>query len=567
MPKIHILPIELANIISAGEVIERPASVVKELIDNAIDAGATQIDVQVNKSGIRSIVVSDNGCGMSAEDALLAFERFATSKLHSKQDLQNLLTHGFRGEALSAIASVSKVTLRTSERVDGKYTEGVELRIEPNKPVLSSPSVTQGTTIEVKDLFFNTPARLKFLKSPITENSHIINTVTASAISYPNVSFTLRLDGGEVLKLPAVKTLKERLIDIFGVELIAGLLQVSSENGDYALEGFISKPEALHKSKKMQYCYVNNRYVLDPLMSFAIAQGYAEALPKDLYPAVFLKLTLPPNKVDFNVHPAKKEVRFVEKSAVYSFITTAVKDVVFAHRFRLSKQGMQEPQSPQNTDVATGTSSFSYSPTYSPEISISDDIATFSTYDISCMHITGSIVAITNGDGLILMDYHSAHERVNYERLLAEAGTVSQPFLFPIQVRLDEARYKALIENSEELHKLGISINDFGLKTVIVRSAPDFVSFEDIPKLMPALADDIIEGLSVNSKFDELRKKLATTIACHHSMRAGSQATPAEIIALFHKLQKTSEPDVCPHGRPTILRWSRQDLFKMFKRF
>lgn len=566
MPKIHKLPIELANIISAGEVIERPASVVKELIDNAIDAGATQIDVQASKSGIRSIVVSDNGCGMSPEDALLAFERFATSKLHSKQDLQNLHTHGFRGEALSAIASVSRVILRTSERVDGKYNEGLELWIEPNKPLKSIPAVTQGTTIEVKDLFFNTPARLKFLKSPSTENSHIINTVTASAISYPNISFSLRLDGTEVLNLPAVKTLKERLIDIFGVDLIAGLLNVSTKSGDYVLEGFVSKPEALHKSKKMQYCYVNNRYVLDPLMSFAVAQGYAEALPKDLYPAVFLKLTLPANKVDFNVHPAKKEVRFAEKSSVYSFITTAVKDVVLA--FRVGSTFIDKPNlvDPQSTDAQASTSSFSYSPAYSPEISISDDIGSFSAYDMRCMHITSSIIAIAYGDGLILMDYHSAHERVNYERLLVEAGSVSQPFLFPIQVRLDEARYRALLEHAEALHKLGISINDFGLKTVIVRSAPDFVSFEDIPKLIPALADDIIEGLGVNAKIDELYKKLAITIACHHSMRAGSQATPAEIIALYHKLQKTSEPDVCPHGRPTILRWSRQDLFKLFKK-
>ncbi|MCS6885303.1 MAG: DNA mismatch repair endonuclease MutL [Acidobacteriota bacterium] len=330
MPKIRILPDTLANKIAAGEVVERPSSVVKELLENALDAGATKIRVDTEAGGKKLIRVADNGEGMSKEDAVLAFERHATSKLHDIDELENITTLGFRGEALPSIASVARVTLKTALEQD---VEGTEVRIEGGRVVhVVSLAWPRGTEVEVSDLFFNVPARRKFLKGESTENYHICNLVTNYALANPHVSFVLRSAGREIVSTTPVSSLKERAYQLFGADFVETLVQIDEEVGFVSIRGFVSKPDVQRASREAQYLFVNGRYVRDRVIARAISEAYKNVLPPDAHPCVMLMLEVPGNEVDVNVHPAKTEVRFRRPQLIHEAVCNAIRDCLAASR-------------------------------------------------------------------------------------------------------------------------------------------------------------------------------------------------------------------------------------------
>ncbi|WP_333654410.1 DNA mismatch repair endonuclease MutL [Dissulfurispira sp.] len=324
MPRINVLPLNLRNKIAAGEVVERPASVVKELMENSIDAMASRIEIDVAKAGKRLIRVSDNGIGMDREDALLAFERYATSKIKDEHDLFNIKTMGFRGEALSSIASVSRVRLITSHQDETGTC--IEIIGGDVKEIKDCPAI--GTTIEIKDLFFNTPARRKFLKSDSTENYHIIDTVTREAISHYQTGFVLRMDGDDVLNLSPASSYKERLVQIFGKDFVNELMETEAEDGRISIKAFLGKTTNLRNNRNNQFLFINNRPVKDQPITYAVYKAYEELIPKDRHPVFLLFMGIDPKKVDFNVHPTKREVRFEDKSSVFNFVHQAAKEAL-----------------------------------------------------------------------------------------------------------------------------------------------------------------------------------------------------------------------------------------------
>ncbi|MDH5203208.1 MAG: DNA mismatch repair endonuclease MutL, partial [Nitrospirota bacterium] len=340
MAQIKIIPHDLRNKIAAGEVIERPASVVKELIENSIDAGSTDIKIEVLYGGKRLIKVSDNGTGMDSEDALLCFERYATSKLFSEEDLFNIRTMGFRGEALSSIASVSKVKLVTAPK---DISQGVSIEIHGGevKAVKDSPSF--GTTVEVKDLFFNTPARKKFLKKNTTELLHIIDRVTEEALAHYSIGFTFISDNYETMNIPFASGIRERIMQIYGDEFLDGLIEVNAETENLTIQSFVSKGANFRNSKSHQFLFINRRPIRDPSIAHAVYRAYEGMLPHDRHPVFFLFLSIEPGKVDFNVHPTKREVRFEDKEYIYRFVHNAIRDIMRKDRIEYAVQFTEAP--------------------------------------------------------------------------------------------------------------------------------------------------------------------------------------------------------------------------------
>ncbi|GAB4387750.1 MAG: DNA mismatch repair endonuclease MutL [Thermodesulfovibrionales bacterium] len=564
MPVIRTLPEPLKNKIAAGEVIERPASVVKELLENSLDAGSSRVRVEVERGGRKLMRVSDDGSGMDREDALLSIERHATSKLGSEEDLFNIRTLGFRGEALPSIASVSRLRLLTAPRGS---KDGVSLRAEGGEvaEVRDAPAV--GTTVEVRDLFFNTPARRKFLKRDSTELAHIIEAVTRLAISHPGVGFTLAVDGQETMALPRASGHRERLMQIYGSEFVESLCPLERAAGDMRAEGFVSREENFRQTRSNQMVFINGRPVRDPSVSHAIYSAYGGALPSDRHPPFFLFLEMEPSRVDFNVHPAKREVRFADKEAVYRFVRAAAQDAL--------RKAMPAPPEAASGDfpgapaaqgtVPPGGTGAGY-PLPGPAWSsmVSESLPMGPAFGQGGFFYLGdAFVALCQGEGLTIIDHHAAHERVLYERLLGGVRVESRRLLFPRQVRLSPREYAAVLEHREMLNQMGIEVDDFGRDTVVVRSLPAPMAEADIRGILSDAASRMLEG---SSPGQDLRAAVAARIACHSSIRGRKVLGPEELSALLGDLENTSDPGHCPHGRPTRLYFSLDDLRKLFKR-
>lgn len=572
MPQIRVLPVNLRNKIAAGEVVERPASVVKELVENSIDAGSSRVKVDILKAGKRLVRVSDNGAGMKKEDALLSFERYATSKIIEEKDLFNIMTLGFRGEALSSIASVARVKLSTA--VAGETGTCIEISGGEVRDVRDCPMT--GTTIEVNDLFYNTPARRKFLKSDSTENYHIISSVTQAALSHYQIGFVLNMDGDDVLDLPAAASLRERLVQVYGTEFVTGLKEIEKKAAGFALRSFASEATHLKNNKSNQFIFINKRAVKDQSLSYAVYRAYEGLLPKDKHPVFFLFIEMNPEQVDFNVHPAKREVRFADKNSVFNFVYQSVK----------SGLGWQE-QAGIAPDTENGMKDTGYvAQDYSPAAFAPGPMASPSAFQVAesldagvsnyfesvpFLYLGDTFVAVSGREGLTLIDYHAAHERVNYERFLKKIDMPSCMLLFPQQIKLDSGSYRVILENSVLLAEFGMDVDDFGHDTVIVRSLPEMLKGADLPALMSDVTaallnkDSTVSGEDMGP-IDSMKKELAASLACHSSIRGKEVPDGPRIAELLKALDKTDNPDRCPHGRPARIFLSLNELKKMFRK-
>ncbi|MFO0754039.1 MAG: DNA mismatch repair endonuclease MutL [Thermodesulfovibrionales bacterium] len=584
MPIITVLPEHLRNKIAAGEVVERPASVVKELVENSIDAGSTRIDIEVVRAGRSLLRVSDNGRGMEREDALLAFERYTTSKIRDESDLFALRTMGFRGEALASIASVAKVKLSTAGREGAEDAAPagpgtcIEISGGELQEVRDCPAA--GTSIEVKDLFFNTPARRKFLKSDATENYHLIDAVTRAALSHPHIGFFLHRERETVLNLPPASSLRERLLQVFGRDLMEGLLEGEAEGGLIKGAVFVSKPSVLRNNRSSQYLFLNRRPVRDPGVTQAVYRAYEGLLPGDRHPLFFLYLDMDPSGVDFNVHPAKREVRFESKSTVFHFVFQTVRGVLRRNAEAVRHPDDERPlPSPFHTAEgmpAPGGGAGSYPEREMPVgglgYAVSEEVSAAYALSLPVLYLGDTVVAVPDRGGLLLLDYHAAHERINYESLLRRTEMRGCPLLFPHPVKLQSAEYEVILAHLSLLSALGLEVEDFGHGSVVVRSVPELLRDADSGMLLGDVAAALLrreeEGIDMRGfePVDALTKAVAARMACHTSIRGREVPDGVRAAELLKALARCENPDSCPHGRPTKIFLSREELRKMFRK-
>lgn len=574
MSGISILSDQLINKIAAGEVIERPASIVRELVDNSIDAGAVQIDVEILHGGKKLIKVSDNGTGMDREDALLCLERHATSKIRTEDELFDISTLGFRGEALPAIASISKFTLITSPQ---KRDIGIKVEIGPDrkKEITDAPPVN-GTIVEIRDIFYNTPARRKFLKTNPTELSHIIETVTRKAFAYPEISFSLTHNSNEVLSAPAAVDLQERFKQLYGDETAGEFLTVNKESKIIKATGFTSSADFTRATRSHQFIFINKRPVKNPTVNHAVYHAYRETLQRDRHPAYFLFLDIDPRVVDVNVHPAKREVKFERPDDVHRFVGAAVYEALnpgcevdASPALSAGRTGFKRGQAYQfrqhdNPNVSESlTTAFDNTQTDFFTSGVTDHISTF-------FHVGEAFVATVTDNGLVIIDQHAAHERIMYERFLRKTSIETEALFLPLRIELPAKEYNLIVKHKDFLRDLGLDIEEFGSNNVIVRSIPRELRKAEMKGLLMDLAFDILEeetsGIKGDLNKQNLLEKVAASLACHKSVRGREQLNNEELSRMMSDLDKTDEPEKCPHGRPTRIFLRLDDLQKMFKR-
>lgn len=575
MSTISVLPDILINKIAAGEVIERPASVVRELIDNSIDAGATCIDVEVLHGGKKLIKVSDNGRGMDRDDSLLCFKRHATSKIAEEDDLFDISTLGFRGEALPSIASISKIVLITSQ-ANAEVGSKVEISAG-NKIEVSDAPPSPGTMVEVRDIFYNTPARRKFLKTNPTELSHIIETVTQKAFAHPGLSFSLTHNNREILNVPAASTLKERFSQLYGGEFTNAFVDIRMQGKIISLAGFCSRADFTTGSRSHQNIFVNNRPVKNPTINHAVYQAYGGTVPKDRHPAYFLFVSLDPKIVDVNVHPAKREVKFERPDEIHSVVESTIYEtlnpVTMKDFHSKSSKGSNEPGEvtyaefmEQNDDSAIREAVSGFTDNLQKDFfkdSVTSDISHF-------FHIGEAFVATTSLDGLLIIDRHAAHERILYERFLKKTTLETDPLFLPLRAELPPKEFNLIIKHKHIFKDLGIHLEDFGAHNVIIHSIPRELKKADINSLLLDVASGILERKTIGIKEElteeSLRKDISARLACHKSVRGRDSLGDAEMTKMMSDLEKTDDPERCPHGRPTRILLSLDYLQKIFRR-
>jgi DNA mismatch repair protein MutL len=541
MAKIKILSESLVGKISAGEVVERPASALKEFIENSIDAGAHSIHIYIKEYGIAEIKVVDDGEGISQEDVPLAFQRHATSKIEKEHDLFNIHTLGFRGEALYSIAQVSKLRIITQHRNENS---GTELYLVGGNIIEQKPAVTKGTTIEIRDLFFNTPVRKKFLKSPSTEKAHLIETVQNYALSYPEISFYLSIDGQEILNIPVANSLMDRIAQIFGLEFIEKLKVKTISNYGYKIELFLGNENLLRRNRSKQLIFVNRRPIKDSLI---VSTLYKAFQIKDTHPQFLIFIELPAEAVDFNVHPAKKEVRFREPYKISQLI------------YRITESYDNSPVVAENP--ATWRTDLTYSEAL--ELNFFVQPSAYSLQPI--LELGNAIIAIAQKDGIVFLDYHAANERVNFEKILNKIYEQQIRLVFPQVINLNPQEYTLIRENLGILNELGIEAEDFGQNSIIIRAIPDILKTADIAGIIESIAFTLKEEIG-KPDFIDIKRKMAATMACHSSLRANDKITQTELKVLLEELEKTSDPEHCPHGRPVKKFISLNEIKKWFLR-
>jgi DNA mismatch repair protein MutL len=559
MPQITILPPELRNKIAAGEVIERPASVAKELIENAIDAAGTEIRIEILRGGKGLIKVSDNGTGMGREDALLCILPHATSKLKTENALFDIRTMGFRGEALASIAAVSRMRLITGLR---DSLSGVMMEVQGGevKEMRDSPAI--GTTVEVRDIFFNTPARRKFLKSEGTELLHIIDTITKLALSHWETGFRLLTDTHETMNLPRALDLRERIMQIYGHEFLEGLLRFEGSGAGITMEGFVSKGTNFRNSRSHQFICINRRPVRDQTISYAVYKAYQGLLPQNKHPVFFLSLSLDPRTVDFNVHPAKREVRFENKEEIFRVVHSTLRKSIREERTAYSAPFAEAPEWAASGEPATAAFSYKMELPRNEE-QVSEHAELSYQPVLPCLYLGDTFVATAGKGGLTLIDHHAAHERILYEHFLKGIRLNPCQLLFPRQVRLSHKEYTVILTHRDLLHAMGIDVDEFGHDTVIVRSIPESLDKCDLRGILADVAAAVMDGVEPQKS---LKEEVAARIACHSSVRGKALLSQEELQRLLSDLEETENPDQCPHGRPTRIFFTLEDLKKMFKR-
>jgi DNA mismatch repair protein MutL len=585
---IKVLPDNLINKIAAGEVVERPASVVKELIENAVDAGATEIVVDVEQSGRRLIRVADNGGGMSREDAELAFARHATSKIAAEADLDAIRTMGFRGEALASIAAVSQVRLLTARQGSGAGTlieiDGGDLKAATDA---ASPA---GTTIEVHHLFYNTPARLKFLKSASTELSHIISAVSHQAMAHPATRFRLTHNRKTLLDLPASDDLGDRAVPLYGSELAGNLMAFTGGRDHVRVHGLVGRPNYDRGDRSVQEFFVNARPVRNASLTHALYDAYRGLLMRDRHPAGLVYVDLDPAFVDVNVHPAKAEVRFRNQSQVHDLVRDVIREALRdAHGSvpddRAGRVREAVADYLGNADAGARRAEWPVMPSLSPEgrggalhplplgerTEVSGEPSSrlpFSALLQPLAQVHDSFIIAQSNDGMVLIDQHAAHERVLFETLqdqLAAGAVPVQNLLLPVQVETGHAERELLAGFLPRLADLGFQVDEFGGGTFVIKAVPALMTGGDYKRLLI----DILDELKVHGrtgKMDELRDEILSVMACHPAIKVHRKLSMPEMEGLIRDLFACRLPHSCPHGRPTVVRFSMDEIRRMFKR-
>ena len=612
MPSIQQLSTSVINKIAAGEVIERPASVVKELVENSIDAGATRVDVTVEKGGTDLIRVSDNGCGIAADQLHLAVASHATSKIATADDLFSVESLGFRGEALASIASVSRLSIKTrAEQCEsGAELEVVGGQSEPITPI----GCPQGTTIEVRQLFFNTPVRHKFMRTTQTETGHVSEAITRLALGNPQVHFSLAHGGRLVHDLPPVDDLRDRVAALFGQELAESLIAIESEDNDVQLAGYVANPTHNRGNNRLQYLFLNGRHIRDRSLQHALGEAYRGLLLTGRYPICFLSLDMPAGLVDVNVHPTKLEVRFQDGGRIYSQLLGSLRskflstDLVARGTVPQSSEAEAEGDEIARSTPATSelfdwakrqlapssTSSISDFRPFGTEQGISQNeslrlhgfsppSATNQNADgsqpkveyraepsanLQALQIHNRYLVIENEEGLEVIDQHALHERILYETLREKvlAGSLeSQRLLVPEPVDLSASEAAAVIENQKLLSSLGLEVEEFGGETVLLSAYPAMLANFSPGDVLRGLAEQLqTEGKNPEPR--DLLDDLMHSIACKAAVKFGDALTPEEVDALLEQRHLAQDHHHCPHGRPTALVFTREQLDRQFKR-
>jgi DNA mismatch repair protein MutL len=594
--RIKTLPDNLINKIAAGEVVERPASVVKELIENSIDAEATHISVEIERGGTKLVKVTDDGLGMTSEEAELAVTRHATSKISSVDDLFAISTLGFRGEALPSIASVSMFSITTRRR---DSAEGARIMIDGGRTKSSGPSGSPpGTVIEVRELFFNLPARRKFLKSLTTETRQVIQVVTSLSLAHPSVGFRLDADGRSLFDYAPASSPAQRISDVYGENLSSRFLSFEKDTGQINVIAFISKPDDARRHRMEARFFVNRRPVSSRLIHAAVMSAFGELLPKGCYPQGALFVDISPDLVDVNVSPSKNEVRFKDERSVYHVIYHSVSEAV--------SRSDVIPEIPQDAGDAgsaeyierarTAVESFirshdsgpddrsqaSLSLDTKPEVTASVEPAavkpgsttppqtvTPSPSPIRPYRLVGFsdlyIVALS-AEAIFIIDQHAAHERVLYEKALVSFGKsqiVAQKLLFPVNVELDAASFQAAESTLDRFEKLGFEIRPFGSRSVAIYASPAVARNANPETVFRNILDDIS---GFESEGEDINKKMAQSFACRAAIKSGNRLTEEEMAGLVKDLFLCGNPYVCPHGRPTLIKLNKSELEKRFGR-
>lgn len=590
MSKIAVMDEVLANKIAAGEVVEKTMNVVKELVENAIDAQSNEISIKLTDSGVKEIVVSDNGIGMDREDAKMAFLRHATSKLKKLDDLFYIESLGFRGEALPSIASVSNVRLKTS---DGNVGTIVTLSGGENMEVTGS-DLQKGTIITVSDLFYNTPVRLKYLKNLYVELANIVEYVNKMALAHPDIKFTLTNNDKVLLATDGSGDLLKVIYQIYGVDVSKKMIEVQKENDDYYVSGYISYPEVTKSNRSAITTLVNGRVIRNNDLNKIITECYHTYIPKDKFPIVVLNIDVDPILIDINIHPTKMDIKFSKMDSLKQLITelvtkkleeliliptaavrdtssiNEVKEQINKVRENSDYEEVVKEDRPKYEEVRL---SFEVNEDSASDSEVSEEkkpVEVEKEYRIKEM-IPRGIVYLTyiiaeNEDGMFIIDQHAAAERINYEKVLnaLRKDKVVVDLLVPIKIELTGPEFLIVRENFDILEKYGFNAEEFGHNTIIIRSHPSWIS-EDIAEECIRKVVDIV-SVKEDFNFDEFVWRMAATMACRMSVKANDYISYADQVWLLNELRKCENPFTCPHGRPTIITYTKYDLEKLFKR-
>ena len=581
MTKIKVMSENLANKIAAGEVVEKCASVVKELVENSIDAKADNIKIELKEGGLKEIKIIDNGIGMEHEDALLSFQRHATSKLTKEDDLFFINTLGFRGEALPSIASVSEVDLITCASEVGTH-----IHIKGGKLITDEPAdARKGTVITISNLFYNTPARLKYLKSEQYELSNTVSFIEKLAFSYPNIKFELSNNGKTQVKTSGSNNLHKVIHEIYGLNVSSNMMYVKGSTDDYEMEGYICKPEILKSNKNHMITIVNGRIVKNFDLNKAINDAYYTYKPDIKYPVVVLKFETDPTLIDVNIHPTKQDIKLSKAEELYNMIVDTIKNKLYQEllipkalkndndneislpssmKKETNKNELEEKEIIQTElDLSISEKSEEYK---EKEIIINKELKELTLYPVGLA--LGTYIIAQNEEGVFMIDQHAAQERINYEKYLKalkEEKTSTVAPLFPINIELNSSDFITIKEHTTLLEEMGFKIEEFGLNTIIIKEHPTWLKEGYEEESINKIFDSII---SIGSKFDRVKfnEHIAITLACKMSIKANTRISEEAMEEILNELVKTDNPYNCPHGRPTIIKFTIYDIEKMFKR-
>jgi DNA mismatch repair protein MutL len=574
------LPDDLVNKIAAGEVVERPASVVKELVENALDAGARSVHVEIEEGGVRLVRVRDDGHGMARRDAEMALERHATSKLHAFEDLQSIATHGFRGEALPSVAAVSDLVLRT--RSEGSPA-GTEVAVAHGRRLhVRDAGHPRGTTVEVRDLFGAVPARRKFLRAAPTEAAHVAEALTLLALARPGTGFSLKSGGRTLLETPPVDGLAARLYQLFGARLVEDVIPVEGGTEWATVRGFVSRPDRPRPARPSLRLFVNGRAVRDRALSKAVLEAYRSAGGGDRGFEAFLFVEVPPHMVDVNVHPAKTEVKFADARTVWTAVERAVRAALSegvreAPRATLGGMATSGAEAAATAFLERAGSGPETRPLWERPGSgaqlVAEGSAPAPPLEAPAPLVLGQhrlvYIVASDGDELLLVDQHTAHERVRFERLLERASrhaVESQGLLEALVVDLPPDLGPVLDAHAEALRELGYDVEPFGGGATRLRAVPAILGTRDPGPSLERVLRDLKEREAADWAVAGTRDRLAATLACHSAVRAGQSLNVEQMSSIVRDVLRTAHPTLCPHGRPTIVRVPREELSRWFGR-